>query len=50
MQEEVENKAVTLAINITKITARALKNAISKCLSHRKQKSRDSPQGRQTVR
>lgn len=50
MQEEVENKAVTLAINTTKITARALKNAISKYLSHRKKKSRDSPQGRQTVK
>jgi hypothetical protein len=52
MQEEVENKAVTLAINTTKMTARALKNAISKYLNHLKQKSRDSPvpTGKQSVK
>ena len=35
MQEEVENKAITLAINTTKMTARALKNAISKYLDQK---------------
>lgn len=50
MQEEVENKAVALAINTTKMTARTLKNAISKYLANRKHKSRDSPRGRQSVK
>jgi len=47
MQEEVENKSLMLAINTTKMTARALKNAISKYLGQQKQKSRDSTLGRQ---
>ena len=38
MQEDVEHRAVTLAINTTKMTARALKNAILKYLGHRKEK------------
>jgi hypothetical protein len=46
MQEEVENKAVTLAINTTKMTARALKNAIDKYLNHCNQKNRGIPQGK----
>lgn len=47
MQEEVENKTLTLGINTTKFTGNVLKNAISKYLAHRKEKklqaSRDSP-------
>lgn len=50
MQEEVEHKSITLAINTTKMTARALKNAITKYLNHRKQKARASPIGKQTVK
>lgn len=54
MQEDVEHRAVTLAINTTKMTARALKNAILKYLGHRKEKrmhhTRDSPHGKQTVK
>jgi len=47
MQEEVENKALMLAINTTKMTARALKNAISKYLDQQKQKSRSNSMGKQ---
>lgn len=47
MQEEVENKTLTLGINTTKFTGNVLKTAISKYLAHRKEKklqaSRDSP-------
>ena len=37
MQEEVEQRAVTLAINTTKMSVRILKAAISKYLAHRKE-------------
>lgn len=58
MQEEVENKTLTLAINGTKFTGRMLKNAISKFLSHRKavksqkQQRNNSviPRGKQSVK
>ena len=59
MQEEVENKTLTLAINGSKLTGRMLQSAISKYLAHRKEvkhqkrQSRDSPvkhHGRQTVK
>ena len=59
MQEEVENKTLTLVINESKLTGRMLKSAISKYLAHRKEvkhqkrQSRDSPvkhHGRQTVK
>ena len=59
MQEEVENKTLTLVINGSKLTGRMLKSAISKYLAHRKEvkhqkrQSRDSPvkhHGRQTVK
>ena len=59
MQEEVENKTLTLVINSSKLTGRMLKSAISKYLAHRKEvkhqkrQSRDSPvkhHGRQTVK
>ena len=50
MQEEVENKTVSLAISATKMTGRTLRNAIIKYLNHRKQKSRESPIGKQSVK
>lgn len=54
MQEEVENRSVTLAINTAKLTGRTLKNAILKFLAAQKNKSRDSPDpiphGKQTVK
>ena len=59
MQEEVENKTLTLAINGSKLTGRMFKSAISKYLAHRrevkqqKRLSRDSPvipHGKQTVK
>ena len=56
MQEEVENKSVTLIISGGKLTGRLLKAAIAKYLAHRKdkrlQKSRAVPvisHGKQTV-
>ena len=50
MQEDIEHRAVTLVINGVKLTGRTLKNAISKYLAHRKQKARESPVGKQTVK
>lgn len=48
MQEEVENKTISLIISGTKFTGRLLKAAISKYLAHRKevkaQKQRDHPE------
>ena len=47
MQEEVENRTLTLTVNATKFTGRVLKAALSKYLAHRKNKklqnSPDSP-------
>ncbi len=48
MQEEVENRAVTLVISATKLTARLLKAAILKYLASRKEK--EKPTGKQTVK
>ena len=59
MQEEVENRTLTLVVNGTKFTGRLFKAAICKYLAHRKEKklnkqrSRDAPvkpQGKQTVK
>ncbi|MDO4294442.1 MAG: PcfB family protein [Eubacteriales bacterium] len=59
MQEEVENRTLTLVVSGTKFTGRLLKAAVAKYMAHRrekkleKQKSRDSPvkpQGKQTVK
>jgi len=47
MQEDIEHRSVTLAINTTKMTARALKNAILKYLNHHKQTPRDISLNRQ---
>ena len=58
MQEEVENRTLTLVVNGTKFTGRLFKAAICKYLAHckekklQKQRSRDAPvkpQGKQTV-
>ena len=38
MQEEIENRSVTLIISGTKLTGRVLKMAITKYLAHRKEK------------
>lgn len=54
MQEEVESRALTLAINTAKLTGRTLKNAISKLLAYRKNKKAAKayvhPQGKQSVK
>ena len=57
MQEEVENRTLTLAVNGTKFTGRMLKAAIGKYMAHRKevkqQKNRDGPvvhHGKQSVK
>jgi hypothetical protein len=57
MQEEVENRSVTLIISSTKLTARVLRAAISKYLVHRKDKKIAKaragsvvPHGKQTVK
>jgi hypothetical protein len=59
MQEEVENRTLTLVVSGTKFTGRLFKAAITKYLAHRKEKklqkqrSRDAPvkpQGKQTVK
>lgn len=56
MQEEVENRTLTLVVSSSKFTGRLLKDAITKYMAHRKEKrqrSRDAPvvpHGRQTVK
>lgn len=57
MQEEVENRAVTLVINATKLTGRVLKSAILKYMTARKEKKLSKaraapvkPMGKQTVK
>ena len=53
MQEEVEQRTVTLAISTTKMTANVLKSAISKYLAYRKEKARQGPVkpcGKQSVK
>ena len=59
MQEEVENRTLTLVVSGTKFTGRMFKAAISKYIAHRKEKklekqrSRDAPvvpHGKQTVK
>ena len=59
MQEEVENRTLTLIVSGTKFTGRLFKAAIYKYMAHRrekkleKQRSRDSPvtpKGKQTVK
>ena len=57
MQEEVENRTLTLVVSGTKFTGRLLKTAITKYMAHRKekkmQKIRDmtvTPKGKQSVK
>ena len=59
MQEEVENRTLTLMVNGSKFTGRMFKAAIAKYMAHRKevkhqkQQKRDTPvvpHGRQTVK
>ena len=53
MQEEVEQRTLTLAISTSKMTAHVLKSAISKYLAYRKEKSREGPVkpcGKQSVK
>lgn len=59
MQEEVENRTLTLVVSGTKFTGRLLKAAVTKYMAHRrekkleKQRSRDAPvipHGKQTVK
>lgn len=57
MQEEVENRTLTLIVSGTKFTGRLLKAAVAKYLAHRKekkiQKNKDmsvQPKGKQTVK
>lgn len=51
MQEDVENRAVALAIRGTKLTAHGLQTAIAKYLAHRKnRKLHKVPTGKQTVK
>ncbi len=56
MQEEVENRTVTLAVRSAKLTGDVLKQAISKYLAYRKEKSKGKaalsvkPSGKQTVK
>ena len=59
MQEEVENRTLTLVVSGSKFTGRLLKAAVTKYMAHRKEKklqqqrSRDTPithKGKQTVK
>ena len=56
MQEEVENRTVTLAVRSAKLTGDVLKQAISKYLAYRKEKTKGKaalsvkPSGKQTVK
>ena len=54
MQEDLDNRTVTLVISSTRLTGRVLKSAISKYLNHLKTKKLDKehtkPTGKQTVK
>ena len=54
MQEEVENRTVSLAIRSSKLTADVLKKAITKYFAYRKEKTKAKavmkPTGKQTVK
>ena len=54
MQEEVENRTLSLAIRSSKLTADVLKKAIAKDLAYRKEKTKAKavmkPTGKQTVK
>lgn len=52
MQEDIENRTVTLMVNSTKFTGKTLKNAIAKLLHHMKNQSGKQVvhHGKQTVK
>ena len=52
MQEDIENRTVTLMVNSAKFTGRTLKSAIAKVLQHMKDKSNKQVvhHGKQTVK
>lgn len=50
MQEEVEQRVVTLAINCTKLTEQELKKALTKLLQHWKNRQQKGPHGKMTVK
>ena len=52
MQEEVENRTVTLSVNAAKMTGRVLKEALRKYLAYQKSKATKDvkPTGKQTVK
>ena len=50
MQEEVEQRVVTLAINCTKLTEQELKKALVKLLQHWKTHQQKGPHGKMTVK
>lgn len=52
MQEEVENRTVTLSVNATKMTGRVLKEALRKYLAYQKSKATKDvkPTGKQTIK
>ena len=50
MQEEVEQRVVTLAINCTKLTEQELKKALAKLLQHWKMHQQKGPHGKMTVK
>ncbi len=56
MQEEVENRTVTLSVNAAKMTGRVLKETLRKYLAYQKAKSQGKaykgvkPNGKQTVK
>lgn len=54
MQEEVQSRTVTLSINATKLTARTLKQALSKFLAYKSSKHKETkdvtPHGKQSIK
>ena len=46
MQEEVENRTLTLIVSGTKFTGRLFKAAISKYMAHRREKKLEKQRGR----
>ena len=50
MQEEVEQRVVTLVINCAKLTEQELKKALGKLLQHWKNRQMKGPHGKMTVK
>ena len=45
MQEEVEQKSLTLTVNAAKMTARLFRTAIAKYVAHKKENKHDAQTG-----